>query len=83
MDSKWVDFFKQLGITSIWIIILVIIIGFLSKKLFEIFLNNVTDLKRGELSKDLEGFKQDLSTQAQIHKLELDKSLEGHKNSLQ
>jgi len=61
-DSKWIDFLNELGITSLWAILLVFIIGYLAKKLFEFFVNEMTDLKKSELSKDLEN----LSLQYQI-----------------
>jgi len=83
MDTKWIDFFKELGITSLWLIALLFIIGFLAKKLFDFFIDGTVEAKKSELAKELENFKQSLSTQAQFHKLEIDKTLEEYKNSLQ
>jgi len=83
MDVKWIEFFKQLGFTSLWAIILILIIGFLAKKLFDFFIDKTIDSKKSDLGKELEQFKQELSTEAQIHKLDLDKTLEEYKNSLQ
>jgi len=83
MDPKTIEFIKQLGITSVWIILLVIIIGYLAKKLFELFVDATIDKKKADLSKELEHYKQELSADAQVYKLGLDKKLEEYKNNLQ
>jgi len=82
MDTKWIDFFTQLGLSTAGQILLLIVVGFFGKQLIQYFFSTTVELKKVEFSKDIEKYKQELISQTEQHRIELDKILETHRSSL-
>lgn len=79
---EWIEILKALGFSTVGQILLLIVIGFFGKKLFEYFFSETLELKKTELSQELENHKQNLQSETAIHKLTLDKDLEIFKGDL-
>ena len=79
---EWIDILKALGFSTAWQILLLILIGFFGKKLFEYFLSETIELKKAEMNQQLENHKQNLESETAIHRLTLDKDLEKFKGDL-
>lgn len=79
---EWIEILKALGFTTLGQILLLIVIGFFGKKLFEFFFSESIELKKAELNQELETHKQNLKSESDKHKLALDKEMEVFKGSL-
>jgi len=79
----WNEIFKLIGITSGPQIILIIIIGFWGKKLIEYFFAKTIEIKKTELTQNLENYKQKIEHENKSLQLDLDKNLEIYKNKLE
>lgn len=79
---EWIEILKALGFSTAGQILLLIVIGFFGKKLFEYFFSEFLELKKTELNQELENHKQKLDSETNIHKLALEKDLEKFKGEL-
>lgn len=58
--KDWQDLFTTLGITSIWLIVILIIVGFISKIAIEKFFDSRLEKAKNELETKLESYKAEL-----------------------
>ncbi|HMM10741.1 MAG TPA: hypothetical protein PKE03_01415 [Bacteroidales bacterium] len=79
---EWIEILQALGFSAAGQILLLIVIGFFGKKLFEYFFSESLELKKTELNQELENYKQKLDSITNIHKLTLEKDLEKFKGEL-
>jgi hypothetical protein len=79
---KWIEILKTLGIETGGEILLLIVIGFFGKKIFEYFFSKSLELKKAELNQGLESHKQNLQSETTIYRLNLDKDMEEFKGEL-
>ncbi|MCU0448210.1 MAG: hypothetical protein MUE85_25185, partial [Microscillaceae bacterium] len=82
MDGKTMDLLYNLGIVNISNVVLFIVFGFFGKQLILYFFSETIELKKTELSKELETHKKELNTQTDAYKTDLSKILESHKSEL-
>jgi hypothetical protein len=78
---KSIEILNAFGFT-IGQILLLIVIGFYGKKLFEYFFSESIELKKAELNQELEIHKFNLKSESDKHKLIVDKEMEVFKGSL-
>jgi len=79
---EWIEILKTLGFTTAGQILLLIVIGFFGKNLFEYFFSENLEFKKIELNQELENHKIKLQLETNAHKLTLDKELEAFKGEL-
>ena len=82
-NMDWSEILKLIGITSAGQIFLIVIVGFWGKKIIEYFFKKTVEVRKIELSKELELHKSQLKQQNREIQLGLDKSLEEYKNKLE
>jgi hypothetical protein len=78
---KSIEILIALGFT-VGQILLLIVIGFFGKKLFEYFFSKSIELKKSELNQELEIHKFNLKSESDKHKLIIDKDMEIFKGNL-
>ncbi len=76
------DILSLIGITTASSIIITIILSVFGKALMQTLLNQYLELKKVQLGKDLEQYKQELNIKTEIQKVEMSKILESFKGEL-
>lgn len=79
---EWIEILKALGFTTAAQILVLIVIGFFSKKLFEFFFSETLEIRKSELNQGLENHKQKLKDESDKYKLTLDKEMEVFRGGL-
>lgn len=79
---EWIEILKALGFSTAGQILLLIVIGFFGKKLFEYFFSKTLELKKTELNQEFENHKQKLESETNTYKLTMEKDLEKFKGEL-
>lgn len=76
MNIDFVELLKFLGISTIWAILLILIITFFGRKIVEYFFDTRLELKKQEFAKELELHKQTLDSESKKFQSQLDINLQ-------